>query len=107
MKNEMYPGAEEPLENEDKPAGKETPKEETHQTALLPVKFFEGQELKPGEQYYVTVERIFEDEVEVSYPKKEEVEGKEKEGNMTEANEALDLMATEGNAPGNPGPSGY
>lgn len=100
---EMYPGAEEPIDGE-APAPKETEKEETHQTALLPLKFFEGQELKPGEQYYVTVERIFEDEVEVSYPKKDEVEGEKKEENMSEANSAIDAMATDN--PGNPGP-GY
>lgn len=98
---EMYPGAEEPLGDEGKPAPKETEKEETHQTALLPLKFFEGQELKPGEQYYVTVERIFEDEVEVSYPKKEETKGKEKEEPMSEANSAIEGMATE--TPANPG----
>jgi hypothetical protein len=95
-KDMMYPGMDESEEDD----SKEMPSkhEEDHQTALLPLKFFEGQELKPGEQYYVTVERLFENEVEVSYPKKDEVKGEEETpGNEPDQtpDDALDGMATE------------
>jgi hypothetical protein len=97
-KDMMYPGMDESEEDD----SKEMPSkhEEDHQTALLPLKFFEGQELKPGEQYYVTVERVFENEVEVSYPKKDEVRDKE-EPSEKSPDDALDEMATESN------PGGY
>jgi hypothetical protein len=90
----MYPGAEDSMDSE-QPESKDTlsKKDDEHQTALLPLKFFEGQELKPGEQYYVTVKRIFDGEVEVEYPKKEEVKGNE--GDAPEADDALDGMAKE------------
>jgi hypothetical protein len=96
-KDMMYPGADDSMD-EESPEPKSSKREETHQTALLPLKFFEGQELKPGEQYYVTVERLFENEVEVSYPKKDEVKGEEETpGNEPDQtpDDALDGMATE------------
>lgn len=98
-KDPMYPG----MDDEDMPDEKPSKKEDDHQTALLPLKFFEGQELKPGEEYYVTVERVFENEVEVSYPHKEEEE-KEKPDKEDEAGDELEAMATDN--PGNPGPMG-
>lgn len=68
---DMYPGAEaEPSETGDEMPEKKEGKDEGGETALLPKSFFEGQSLKPGEQYYVEIVREYEDEVEVRYPHK-------------------------------------
>jgi hypothetical protein len=69
--------------------------DEGGETALLPKSFFEGKELKPGQQYYVEVVREYEDEVEVKYP--HDV----KEKPTAEADTELEGMATDN--PGNPG----
>jgi hypothetical protein len=79
----------------------ETPKgKEEGETALLSKSFFGGNQPKPGEQYYVEVVRLYEDEVEVKYPKQVK---EEKEKPTAEADAALDAM---GEGEGNPGP-GY
>ncbi len=62
-------------------------KKEDGETALLPKSFFEGQELKPGQQYYVEVVRSYEDEVEVRYP--HEVKGEEGEESADSKIEAM------------------
>ena len=88
-----YPGM-----SDDESSPSETPdpdkpekKEEEGETALLPKSFFEGQTLKPGEQYYVEIVRSYEDEVEVRYPHK--VKGEEKEGGDEEsADSKLEAM---------------
>jgi hypothetical protein len=97
MDNDPYAalGSDEPTE---KP--KEKSKDDG-ETALLSKSFFAGQEVKPGEQYYVEVVRSYEDEVEVKYPKQVK---EDKEKPTAEADTALDEMASEGG--GNPGNSG-
>lgn len=95
-KDPMYPGM-----DDDTDASPEKPKEDdAGNTALLPKDFFEGQELKPGQQYYVEVVRMYENEVEVKYPHEVKEEKPTKE-----ADDAIEAMATDN--PGNPGPSGY
>jgi len=73
-------------------------KGEDGETALLPKSFFEGQELKPGEQYYVEIVRQYEDEVEVKYPHKVKDEEPEEESGHSK----LEAMGTEmgGSNPG-------
>src|SRR5258705_2354652 len=102
----MYPGM---MDDEAEPsttdgerdgAEKEHPKdEESHETALLPKSFFEGQEIKPGQQYYVEIVREYEDEVEVKYTHKEKDETEES------ADSKLEAMGTQVGS-SNPGP-GY
>jgi len=99
MADSMYPGM------DDEPSPSETPetpekeqKEDEGETALLPKSFFEGQTLKPGEQYYVEIVRSYEDEVEVRYPHK--IKGEE--GGEESPNSKLEAMGTESN----PGASG-
>jgi hypothetical protein len=89
-KDSMYPGA-----DEEEPSPTETPetpekegKEDEGESALLPKSFFEGQSLKPGQQYYVEIVREYESEVEVRYP--HEVKGEEESGH-----DKLDAMGTE------------
>ena len=100
-KDSMYPGMdeEEPMSNEPgEPPHKES--EEKGETALLPKSFFEGQEIKPGEQYYVEIVRSYEDEVEVRYPHK--IKGEE--GEEESADSKIEKM---GSNPGsNPGMGG-
>src|SRR5260370_32100415 len=87
MVDQNYPGMDsdeaEPstTDGERDGAEKEHPKdEESGETALLPKSFFEGQEIKPGEQYYVEIVREYEDEVEIRYPHKiKGEEGEDKE----------------------------
>jgi hypothetical protein len=65
-----YPGMDDeasPFETPDDAPEKEH-KEDEGATALLPKSFFEGKDIKPGEQYYVEIVRSYEDEVEVKYP---------------------------------------
>lgn len=99
MPDAMYPGMD---EDEASPSNTpETPekegKEDEGETALLPKSFFEGQELKPGQQYYVEIVRSYEDEVEVKYPHKVKEEGDGEES----ANSKLEAMGSE--VGGNPG----
>lgn len=75
----------EPAETPEAPKSKEE-----GETALLSKSFFGGKQPKPGEQYYVEVVRLYEDEVEVKYPK----EVKEKP--TAEADQAMDTMMSEG-----------
>ena len=92
MTDPNYPG----MNEEDGAEPSKTPetpdkpedKEEGGETALLPKSFFEGQELKAGEQYYVEVVRSYEDEVEVRYPHKV----KESEPEADDANSKLEAM---------------
>lgn len=87
----MYPGADDepsPSKTPEMPK-KETDKEKDGETALLPKSFFEGQELKPGEQYYVEIVRSYEDEVEVRYPHKVKEEG---EPDTDDANSKIESM---------------
>ena len=80
MPDAMYPGMDEDEASPSKSNESDKPdKKEDGETALLPKSFFEGQELKPGQQYYVEIVRSYEDEVEVKYPHKikEEGEGEE------------------------------
>lgn len=98
-KDSMYPGMDEASPSEtdgDVDRDKDMHKDEEGETALLPKSFFEGQELKPGEQYYVEIVRSYEDEVEVKYPHKVKEEG-------SEANDKIDAMGTEMNS----GEGGY
>lgn len=69
----------------------ESPEKEEGETALLPKSFFEGQELKPGDQFYVEIVRSFESEVEVRYPHEVKEEGEDKDS----ANSKIDAMGTE------------
>jgi hypothetical protein len=70
-----YPGMDEaepseaPSDGDSDMKGKDADKD--GETALLPKSFFEGQSLKPGDQFYVEVVRSYEDEIEVKYGKKE------------------------------------
>jgi len=105
-KDSMYPGMDEDEdmhedmdhEMDDK---KGMDKEKDGETALLPKSFFEGQELKPGQQYYVEIVRAYEDEVEVKYPH----EVKEEKEEEPSANDKIAAMGTE--MGGNPGSGGY
>lgn len=54
------------------------------ETTLVPKSMFEGKELKPGDEFYFTVVRVLENEVEVSY---KHDESKEKEGEGDEGAE--------------------
>jgi hypothetical protein len=93
MDDKMYPGMSDdeasPSETPETPE-KEMDDKEEGETALLPKSFFEGQELKAGEQYYVEVVREYEGEVEVRYPHKVKEAGKN-----DEADGKLDAMGTE------------
>lgn len=97
MPDKMYPGMDddaEPMSNEPgEPPHKES--EEEGETALLPKSFFEGQELKPGQQYYVEIVRAYEDEVEVRYPHEVKEEGEGESEDKESANSKLDAMGTE------------
>lgn len=103
MADNMYPG----MDSDDEASPSETPdipdnpKEDKDEgeTALLPKSFFEGQDLKPGEQYYVEVVRSYEDEVEVRYPHKV----KDEEPEEQSANSKLEAM---GSSPGSGGSYG-
>ena len=54
------------------------------ETTLVPKSMFEGKELKPGDEFYFTVVRVHENEVEVSYKHDEgKEEAGEKEGTDT------------------------
>jgi hypothetical protein len=88
------------MEDDSEAPESKSEKEKGGETALLPKSFFEGKELKPGEQYYVEVVREYEDEVEVKYPH----EVKEDKKPTAEADSELEGMATEN--PGNPGMGG-
>lgn len=85
MADSLYPGMDEdemeaaPSKAPDSPEKPMEKKDEDGATALLPKSFFEGQELKPGEQYYVEIVRSYEDEVEVRYPHKVKGEDDEEE----------------------------
>lgn len=90
----MYPGMDSdeasPSETPDTP---DKPKDDSEEgeTALLPKSFFEGKDLKPGEQYYVEIVRSYEDEVEVKYPHKV----KDEEPAADDANSKLSAMGSE------------
>lgn len=103
MKDPHYPGMDEDEADPSMTGSGEgaTKKDEDSEgsTALLPKSFFEGQELKPGQQFYVEIVRSYEDEVEVKYPHQVK-----EEGQHDEANEKLDAMGAEMGT--NPGASG-
>ena len=91
MKDSNYPGADEAepsTTDSEVDESKDMDKDSDGETALLPKSFFEGQELKPGQQYYVEIVRCYEDECEVRYPHKVKDEG-------SDANDKLDAMGTE------------
>lgn len=95
-KDPMYPGM-----DDDTDASPDKPKEDdAGNTALLPKDFFEGKDIKPGQQYYVEVVRLYENEVEVKYPH----EVKEERA-TAEADDALESMAKESNPGSNPSPT--
>ncbi len=80
---QFYPGMDdEEAEPSHTGEAEEREEKEEGETALLPKSFFEGQTLKPGEQYYVEIVRSYEDEVLVRYPHK--VKGEEGEAMGTE-----------------------
>lgn len=99
MADNMYPGMDDDASPSETPEGEHDEskphKDEESETALLPKSFFEGQDLKPGEQYYVEVVRSYEDEVEVRYPHKVKDEPEEES-----ANSKLEAM---GSSPGSGG----
>lgn len=97
----MYPGTEDEAEpsmtgEHDESMHKKEDKD--GETALLPKSFFEGQELKPGEQYYVEIVRAYEDEVLVKYPHKVKNETEEESPNSK-----LEAMGTEMGGNSSPG----
>ncbi len=53
------------------------------ETTLVPKSMFEGKELKPGDEFYFTVKRVLENEVEVSYKHDESKEAGAEEGTDT------------------------
>ena len=97
MADSMYLGMDDEASPSETPDTPDNPKEDKDEgeTALLPKSFFEGQELKPGEQYYVEIVRSYEDEVLVKYPHKIKDEEPEES-----ANSKLEAMGS------NPGDSG-
>lgn len=101
MADNMYPGMDDEASPSETPDTPDNPKEDKDEgeTALLPKSFFEGQDLKPGEQYYVEVVRSYEDEVEVRYPHKVKDDEPEEES----ANSKLEAM---GSSPGSGGSYG-
>jgi hypothetical protein len=94
MNGEDYYGGD-PGESSDDPPEKQEEGMEG-ETALLPKSFFEGKELKPGDQFYVEIVREHEGEVEVKYPHDEK---KEKSG-MADSMDEMDGMASETSAGG-------
>jgi hypothetical protein len=83
-----YPGAED--DSSDQEQSDTTEKDES-QTALLPKSFFGSKDLKPGHKCTVEIVRLFEDEAEVKYLP----ESKEESGEKSNADAALESMATE------------
>lgn len=97
--NDPYSALEEGAEPS--PSSQEMGDKEAGETTLIPKSFFEGQELKPGQQYYVEIVREYEDEVEVKYPHQvKEEKGEKSEKPTAKADAALDEMMGE---PANPG----
>lgn len=90
--NEYY-GGESSDDAPEMPDEKEESKDMEGETALLPKSFFVGQDLKPGDEFYVEVVREHEGEVEVKYGKGPD-KGKEKSA-MGESMDAMDGMASE------------
>lgn len=105
--DDLYPGMDDEAEpsktGEHDESMPHKDKEEDGETALLPKSFFEGQEIKPGEQYYVEIVRAYEDEVLIRYPHK--IKGEEEES----ADDKIHAMGKEmgRDNPGNYGAGGY
>lgn len=71
-------------DTEDRTEGATGEKEKPAETALLPKSLLMGKEVKPGAKITLEVTHIYEDEVEVAYPKKTPME---------ESGDELDKMA--------------
>lgn len=67
--------------------GKDAGTEPAGETALIPKSLLMGKECKPGDKITLEVTHVYEDEVEVAYPKKEPKEP------MEEANDDLESRA--------------
>jgi len=70
------------------PPEPQTPKEEPSdtKTALIPIDFFQGKELKPGDTCEVKIEQVMDDQVSVTYVGSES--GEEESAEMPEAMES-------------------
>ena len=66
-------------ETAEQPVQEKTEPKNDERTALLPLSFFEGKEVTPGTVCKVRVERVHEDQAEVTYLPHSEEEGSEAE----------------------------
>jgi hypothetical protein len=87
-----YYGGDPGESSDDPPESPDDKKDMEGETALLPKSFFVGQDLKPGDEFYVEVVREHEGEVEVKYGKGPE---KGEKSGMDESMGALDGMASD------------
>lgn len=73
----------------------EKKEESKSKTALLPLDFFQSEDIQPGKVCCVKVERVLDDQVEVAYDSSKETEAEEEvvEVGETPAEAPADLMA--------------
>ena len=79
MSDGMGESAEPAAEETKETSGQEKSEKDETRTALLPMDFFQGKELKPGDTCTVKVESIEQDQVQVSYVAESDEESGESE----------------------------